>query len=214
MEPTYCPISGESPQEERINCITHLVGIFLSVIGSIVLLGYCLYSQNTLHLISCLIYSLTLIALYSASSYYHSCIHPSTKQTLKIVDHVCIYLLIAGTYTPFTLGPLRDLGGWTLLLLVWSIAIVGIIFTIFAIDRFKWFSLASYLGMGWLILMHIFDLQRELSFTSLVWLVAGGILYSLGTLFYVWEKLSFNHAIWHLFVLGGSVCHYFSIFYL
>lgn len=211
IEPDICPISGESTQEERINTLTHFIGLILSVIGSFFLLGLCFLSDNHFHWISCSIYCITLISLYFASTYYHSCKFLEKKHLLKIVDHICIYLLIAGTYTPFTLGPLQNSGGWLLLTLVWGIALLGIFFKIFAVNRFKIFSTISYLVMGWLIVTHLPELQRELSSTSLIWLIAGGMMYSAGTIFYLWEKLSYNHGIWHLFVLGGSSCHYFSI---
>lgn len=211
MESEVCPISGESAREERINTFTHFIGFVLSVIGTFFLLGCCFLSESNDHWISCSVYCITLISLYLASTYYHACQYLNKKHVLKIIDHICIYLLIAGTYTPYTLGPLRDSGGWLLLTLVWSIALVGIFFKIFAVNRFKLFSTLSYLGMGWLIFTHFPELQRELSPTSLFWLIAGGVVYSAGTIFYLWERLSFSHGIWHLFVLGGSCCHYFSI---
>lgn len=206
-----CPISGETPKEERANYFTHLTGLYLSLVGIVILILACIWSDNPIHLISCSIYGFTLILLYGASTYYHSCKLTSKKYVLKIVDHACIYLLIAGTYTPFTLGPLKESGGLLLLCLVWGIAAVGILLKIIAINRFELLSVIAYLVMGWLVVYNFSTLFQELSLSALIWLIAGGVTYSLGTIFFLWDNLSFNHAIWHVFVLVGSLCHYFSI---
>lgn len=208
---SICPVSGQSVDEERINYLTHLAGLFLSVIGFVILLVYSLHSNNFTDVLSSIIYGITLVSLYAASTFYHGCEHPSKKHKFKIMDHVCIYLLIAGTYTPFTLGPLKDTGGYNLLYLVWGIALVGVAFKIFAISRFQLLSVFAYLGMGWLVVYNFPALSQELSTVGFVCLIAGGLSYSLGVLFYLWEGLSYNHGIWHLFVLGGSSFHYVSI---
>ena len=206
-----CPISGETPEEERINFYTHLVGLFLSVVGAVALFVYSTNSPEPYHSISCAIYGVTLVSLYAASTYYHACRVTSRKYILKIIDHICIYLLIAGTYTPFALGPLRHAGGWDLLYLVWGIAAIGIAFKIVAINRFELLSVIMYVGMGWLVLYNFSALKNELSYSSLVLLFVGGASYSAGTLFYLWDRLAYNHAIWHIFVLGGSMSHYFCV---
>jgi hemolysin III len=206
-----CPISGETEKEERINHLTHLFGLFLSLIGLALLLNYLLRMGNLEQMISYSIYGATLFMLYTASTFYHHCKSHQRKRLLKIIDHVCIYLLIAGSYTPYTMGPLKEVGGVKLMFCVWSIAFIGIAFKILAIDRFKKLSLCAYLGMGWLVLFSLPILTEVLPLVSLVWLIAAGVIYSAGILFYLWESLPFNHGIWHLFVLGGSFCHYCSI---
>lgn len=203
-----CPVSGESQREETFNFATHLFGFILSIVGFL----YLLYAANsTMALITSVIYGTTLVALYGASTFYHSCKVLEKKHILKVVDHACIYLLIAGSYTPFSLGPLQESGGFNLLMIEWIIAIVGIIMKIIAIHRFHFISLIAYLAMGWLVMFSFNDLRNTLSMDSIIWLIAGGVIYSLGTLFYIWDNLPFNHGIWHLFVLGGSACHYISI---
>ncbi len=206
-----CPVSGESPLEEHVNHLTHLAGLVLSIAGWMVLLFYAYQADSISHMVSCSVYGATLVSLYAASAYYHVCKRLDQKQLLRVVDHACIYLLIAGTYTPFSLGPLRDVGGWDLLWIEWTIALVGIVIKVLAINRFQMLSMIAYLAMGWLIIFSWPTLKDELPYTAIIWLVTGGIIYSLGVLFYLWEALPFNHAIWHGFVLAGSICHYFSI---
>ncbi len=205
-----CPVSGETAREDRFNYLTHLIGLFLSLVGGAVLFWESL-SGDIWNVVSCTAYIVTLIGLYTASTFYHRCRHAYRKKAWKIADHACIYLLIAGSSTPFTLGPLRDSFGWHIFFVVWGIAALGIIFKLVAIDRFKRLSLCSYLLLGWLIAFCFPALAEVLSLSSLIWLIAGGVAYTLGTLFYAWESLPFSHAIWHLFVLTGSSCHYFSI---
>jgi len=209
-----CPVSGESLKEEKLNYCTHLIGLILSVFACGYLLFNVDYSENPIHFVSCTIYAATLVALYAASTYYHGARCLTRKHRLKIADHICIYLLIAGSYTPFTLGPLRERGGWEMFYIVWGVAAVGALFKIFTIERFKIFSVVAYLAMGWLMVLNFPAFLEELSWPSLLWLMAGGAVYSLGVIFYVWDDLLFNHAIWHLFVLGGSACHYFSILHI
>lgn len=206
-----CPISGESEQEELFNSITHFFGLLLSFIGFIYLVRLSLQAADEWALISSSIYGATLTLLYAASTYYHSCKTLKLKQTFQIVDHACIYLLIAGSYTPFTLGPLREYGGWNLMAIEWTIAGLGIIMKIVAGDKFKVISLLAYLAMGWLVVFSFNDLLEQIPMQALVWLIVGGLSYTLGTLFYVWDNLPYNHGIWHLFVLFGSISHYFCI---
>ncbi len=205
-----CPVSGETRQEEQINYFTHLIGFFFSIIGGSILI-WISFSGDIWNIFSCCVYSVALIGLYAASTFYHRCDLVFRKKTWQIVDHASIYLLIAGSYTPYTLGPLRDINGWVLFFVVWGIAICGIAFKIVAINRFKRLSLLSYLFMGWLITFSFPALQENLSSSAMMWLIMGGLSYTFGTLFYAWEALPFSHAIWHLFVLGGSCCHYCSI---
>lgn len=207
-----CPISGETHEEERINYWTHLIGFILSLIGAIVLLISTFFYRDIWFIASCAVYGVTLVILYGASTFYHGCKKIHNKRILRIVDHSCIYLFIAGCYTPFTLGPLRNNGGVDLFFLVWGIATIGILMKIFAFNRFQLASLFAYLAMGWLVMFSFSTFMQTISMTSIIFLILGGLSYSLGTIFFMWEKLPYNHAIWHLFVLGGSVFHYMSIF--
>lgn len=207
----HCPISGETPHEERVNYLTHLLGLFLSIIGSSFLITLVARNSGTSQLIACIVYSLCLISLYAASTYYHGCNRLTHKSILRIVDHSCIFLLIAGSYTPFVLGPLEMHGGWTLLYVEWTIAVLGISLKIFAVNRFKIFSLIAYLAMGWLIVLNMSAVIATLSATVLMLISLGGLSYTFGTIFFVWESFPYNHMIWHLFVLGGSAFHYFAI---
>ncbi len=210
MEKIVCPISGETPHEEHINALTHFFGFCLSLVGFVVLFT-SQGKHDFIFWLGCLLYGVTLVCLYAASTYYHRCRSLKLKSILRVVDHVCIYLLIAGSYTPFTLGPLRELGGIPLFWTVWCLALAGIVMKIIDISRFEIFSLIMYLGMGWLGVYYFPSLVKSLSGASFFWLVCGGISYSLGTIFYVWQNLTYNHAIWHLFVLFGSLCHFLSI---
>lgn len=205
-----CPISGETAEEERINYWTHLVGLILSLIGGSILL-WASSQHDYFHKISAYTYTITLIGLYGASTFYHRCSILDKKKRWKVIDHSCIYLFIAGSYTPFTLGPLRDSHGPLLLVIVWSIAIIGILFKIFAIKFFQKISLFSYLLMGWLIIFSLPTLIQHLSFQAILWLMLGGLSYTAGTIFYAWDKLPYSHGIWHLFVLTGTACHYCTI---
>lgn len=209
-----CPISGESHKEEILNHWTHLIGLVLSLIGLPILIIYSFLQKDPWTIASCSIYGCTLVMLYLASTFYHGCTNLIRKSTLRVLDHACIYLLIAGCYTPFALGPLRESNGWTLLIIEWSIAVVGIGIKIFAFNRFQALSLISYLVMGWLVVFSWPVLVDKLSITTLALMMVGGMSYTIGSIFFVWESLPFNHAIWHLFVLCGSSCHYFAIFML
>jgi hemolysin III len=206
-----CPISGETLQEEKVNYFTHYMGLLLSLIGTLFLIIYAILSSDVYYIVSCSVYSTTLILMYAASSYYHSCSILEHKRLLRTADHMCIYLLIAGSYTPFTLGPLRETVGWSLLSVEWACVCLGILFKMIAAHRFRILSVFIYLLMGWLIVFFLPLLTEALSANSFYWLVAGGLSYSVGVFFFMWESLPFNHSIWHVFVLGGSACHYFSI---
>jgi hemolysin III len=211
MNDILCPISGQTKKEERFNTFTHFLGFILSVIGFFYLIIVSIQSENMWTLFSSIVYGLTLMLLYGASSYYHSRQTLEQKQTFKIIDHACIYLLIAGSYTPFTLGPLREFNGWKIMAIEWMIAIIGITLKIIAVDRFQKISLLAYLGMGWLVVFSYDTLMLQMPATAVFWLIAGGISYTVGTCFYIWDRLPFNHGIWHLFVLMGSLSHYICV---
>lgn len=207
----FCPISGETDKEELLNFWTHLIGLLFSMIGFVILVYYSLSSGGTISLTSSAVYGTSLVLLFASSTFYHGCKTVEHKRILKICDHICIYLLIAGSYTPFALGPLREHGGMPLLWVEWAIAAAGIVFKIVAIDRFQIFSTIAYLAMGWLIALIFSSLLETIPPSAFALLVGGGVSYTLGTIFYAWDSLPYNHGIWHLFVLGGSVSHYFSI---
>jgi hemolysin III len=151
--------------------------------------------------------------LYTASTLYHSFQKPKLKHLFKIFDHSCIYVLIAGTYTPFMLVTIRGVLGWSMFALVWSLTVIGVLFKFFFVHRFNIISTITYILMGWIIIIAIKPLFQTLPEDGLIWLICGGLAYTLGTIFYAWKRLPFNHAIWHLFVLTGSVCHFFAVMF-
>jgi hemolysin III len=197
--------------EELANSLTHGAGLIASIIATVFLVMIANGQNDAGKIIVGTIYGSSLILLYGASTLYHSFQSPKAKHYLKIFDHAAIYILIAGSYTPFTLYAVKGFWGEVMLYLIWTIAILGVVFKLFFVNRFKYFSTALYLGMGWLALFAIQPLFENLPFHGLFLLVAGGLSYSLGVIFFLWEKLPFSHAIWHLFVLGGSTCHFFAI---
>ncbi len=197
--------------EEIASSFTHGVGALLSILGLIYLIHLALNSHDVWHWVGFFVYGLSMFVLYLNSTLYHSIQHPKVKHVLRVLDHASIYLLIAGTYTPFLLISLRSPFGWTMLVLIWFIAFTGMLLTPVFLTRFKKLSLASYIFMGWISIFLIYELFQVISFEGLVWLIAGGVVYTVGTIFYMWKSLKFSHPVWHLFVLGGSVCHYISI---
>jgi hemolysin III len=199
--------------EEIANSITIALGLLLSLPGLVGLIIIASLNGNSWHVISCSIYGATLVLSYSAFTLYHTFRSKHVKHIFKILDHSAIYLLIAGTYTPFTLVLLRGNWGWTLFGLVWGLSIIGIIFKIFFVGRFKLVSTISYIFMGWLIVIASKPLFYLIPKGGIGWLVAGGLFYTTGILFYAFKKIPFNHAIWHLFVLAGSICHYFAVIF-
>lgn len=199
--------------EELFNSITHGIGALVSIAGLVLLIINSNIYGNSSHVVSCTIFGFTLVLLYTASTLYHSFQKPKLKHVFKILDHSCIYVLIAGTYTPFLLVTIRGVLGWSMFAVVWSLTVIGVLFKVFFIHRFKIISTIAYILMGWLIIFAIIPLFHALPEGGLVWLICGGLAYTLGTIFYAWEKLPFNHAIWHLFVLTGSVCHFCAIMF-
>jgi len=200
-------------REELWNSITHGVGALLSVAALVLLIVYASSYGGAGHVVSAVIFGVTLILLYSASTLYHSFRKPRLKSVFKILDHSCIYLLIAGTYTPFLLVTLRGVVGWTMFAVIWVMAVSGVLFKMFFVHRFKIISTLAYVFMGWIIIFAIKPLIDSLPTGGIVWLVAGGLAYTLGVIFYAWNKLPFNHAIWHLFVLAGSACHFVAVIF-
>ncbi|KEQ18219.1 PAQR family membrane homeostasis protein TrhA [Endozoicomonas numazuensis] len=197
--------------EEIANSITHGLGALLSVAGLTLLVVYAAQQQDVWRIVSFSIYGATLVLLFLSSTLYHSFQHEKTKKVFKLMDHCSIYLLIAGTYTPFLLVSMRGTVGWIMFAIIWILAITGIVFKVWFGPRFKKLSVATYILMGWLVLFASKELASQISMEGIYWLVAGGLSYTLGAVFYLWKQLPFNHAIWHVFVLGGSVCHFFAV---
>jgi hemolysin III len=198
--------------EEVAHAVTHGAGAVLSVAGLVVLLVRAANLGDAWIITSVAIFGCTLVLLYLASTLYHSVPVGRAKQLLQKIDHAAIYLLIAGTYTPFVLVTLRGAWGWSLFGVVWGLALAGVAFKFRFAGRFNALSTAVYIAMGWLVLVAIKPLIAVLPAPGLAWLVAGGLCYSLGTIFYLWERLPYHHAIWHLWVIGGSVCHWAAVF--
>ena len=199
--------------EEIAHAVTHGIGIPLSIAALAILVAFSVLYGDAWHVTSTAIYGSTLILLYTASTLYHGIPHAGAKKLLQRLDHVAIFLLIAGTYTPFTLVSLRGSWGWILFAMVWGIAILGIYIELWGSSKLRRWSLALYLGMGWLVLIAIKPMLANVETGGLLLLLAGGLSYTLGAIFYAWERLSYNHAIWHIFVLAGSILHFFSVLF-
>ena len=204
-------IAPYSIQEEIANAVSHGLGVLLSVAGLTVLLFYAAMEGSVSKIISYSVYGTSLIALFLASTLYHAISHEKTKKVFKLLDHCAIYLLIAGTYTPLLAITLKGWLGYSMLVVIWSLAAIGIVFKLKFGAKYKYVSLASYLAMGFVCLAFIKSLYQSLDALSFGLLVAGGAFYASGVFFYVQKKIVFNHAIWHLFVLAGAASHYFMI---
>lgn len=198
--------------EEIANSITHGVGAALSVAGLVVMIIAAASSGTAWHIVACTIYGASLMLLYLSSTLYHALTNHRAKRVFRILDHACIYILIAGTYTPFTLVTLRGPWGWTLFGIVWTLAALGVVFKCFFVNRLSFLSTTVYVLMGWIAIVAVRPLWQALSWQGFVWLLLGGMLYTLGVVFFAWQK-RYAHAIWHLFVLGGSVCHFCAVYW-
>ena len=212
MDKNYNQIASESSAERLFNSITHGVGFVLSVVALILMVVYASYNSDAWSIVGVSIFGSTLILLYMSSTLYHAFPSGRIKQIFKTLDQSFIYLLIAGTYTPVLLITLRTTLGWTVFGLVWGMAIGGIAHKIFFSDKLKTLSIVSYVTMGWLSLIVFKSLLNVAPVGLVVWLLIGGAFYTGGLIFYKWERLPFNHAIWHLFVLGGSFSHFMGIY--
>ena len=197
--------------EEIANAITHGIGLLLSIAGFVVLLVLAALRGTAWHIVACSIYGATLICLYTASTLYHAVISPRVKRALRIFDHSAIYLLIAGTYTPFLLVSLRGPWGWSLFGVIWGLALAGVLFKFWFVERFAILSTAVYIAMGWLVVIAAKPVITHLPLTAIIWLLAGGLAYTGGVIFFAAKRIPYSHAIWHLFVLAGSICHYFAV---
>lgn len=198
-------------REELANAWTHGVGAAAALAGGGILITLAALNGDGWQLASAIVFGVALLLLYTASTLYHAIQHPLVKGRLKVFDHCAIYVLIAGTYTPFTLIGLRGPWGWGLFTAIWGLAVAGVIFKLFYTGRFKLLSTAIYIAMGWLIIVAIKPLLAALDGWTLGWLLAGGLAYTLGTVFYHRPNLRYSHAIWHLFVIAGSVGHFIAV---
>lgn len=199
-------------REEFLNVLTHGTGAILSVAALVIMIIYSVYRGTATHLAASLIFGISLVVLYSASTIYHAMVKLKWKRFFRLIDHLSIYILIAGTYTPIALLGLKGTWGWVIFGLIWAFAIVGFIFKFSPLRRSEKLSLSLYALMGWLIIIAIKPLLANMETGALLYLLGGGLCYTFGIYFYAKEKIPYNHAIWHVFVLGGSVLHFFGIF--
>jgi hemolysin III len=200
-----------SPGEEIAHAVSHGVGIVLAITGLAVLVSRAALHGDAIHVTTVAIFGATLILAYVASTLYHAIPLAGPKRVLRILDHSAIYLLIAGTYTPFCLGPLRGPWGWSLLALVWSGAVAGVLFKSLAIGRAPIASVVIYVALGWSVVLAYGPLVRAMSPAGLRLLIAGGVAYTVGLTFFAWKSLRYHHLVWHLFVLAGSILHFFAV---
>jgi hemolysin III len=205
------PTSGYTRAEEWANSITHGIGIGLSIAGLVVAVVLASMKADAYLITASAIYGASLLVLHLSSTLYHSARDLKWKKRFLAADHASIYLLIAGTYTPFCLGPMRGAAGWSLFGIIWALAVIGILREIIRPKRGTWFSTGIYLAMGWLVVGFLFPLVKALSTYGLTMLILGGALYSIGVLFYKWHSLKYHHAVWHLFVVAGATCQFFAV---
>ncbi|GAU08905.1 PAQR family membrane homeostasis protein TrhA [Desulfoplanes formicivorans] len=197
--------------EEIANSVIHGLGVLFSIAGLGVLTAFATAFGNGWHIVSVSIFGGTMIIMYTASTLYHGIPLPRVKMVLRVLDHSSIFLLIAGTYTPFTLVSLHGVWGWTLFVSIWCLAVAGIAIELSPFRKWRTLQIGLYLGMGWAVVVAAKPLLASVPPGGIKLLVAGGLCYTLGVIFYVWRSLKFNHAIWHLFVLAGTVFHFFAI---
>lgn len=200
-------------KHEGLNSLTHAVAALVSVVGLVLLIVFAARYGSVWHVVSFSIYGTTMVLLFTASTLYHRIRNPELKKILRVVDHSAIFLLIAGTYTPITLTALRGPLGWSLFGCVWGLAAAGIVLKIFFTGRFRVVSTLLYLLMGWLVVVAVRPIYHQLPGACLLWLLAGGLAYTGGVIFYLNKSIPCNHAIWHMFVFAGSLCHYTAIFF-
>lgn len=201
------------PLEEKFNIISHGFGFALSIPGLFLLISKAIQFGELTHLVSFSIFGASMILLYAASTFYHSAKSEKWRYRLNILDHASIYVLIAGTYTPFALVTLDGILGWSIFGLVWAMALTGVVLKLFYTGRYNSLSTIMYVVMGWIIVFAVKPLLDNLDPAGFLWLLAGGISYTIGAVIFSFEKIKFNHAIFHIFVLFGSFCHFLSIYY-
>lgn len=198
--------------EERLNFLSHGVAALVSLVGTVVLVALAAGQSDLWKIVSFSIYGGSMTLLFLASTLYHSATSPNARRLFKMLDHCAIFLLIAGTYTPFLLVNMRAGAGWALFAIIWGLAAMGIVLKLVYGHRFKALRVGIYLGMGWLIVFASGELAETVSDLGFWLIVAGGVVYTLGVVFYLFKRIPFNHAIWHLFVVGGSTCHFLAVY--
>lgn len=205
------PDKLQTRAEEIGNATTHAMGALLSLVAIALLIIFASNQNDGLKLISSIVFGSTLLLMYVSSTIYHSLSNPKLKHVFRILDHASIYLLIAGSYTPFVLVTLKGPWGWSLFTIVWSLAVLGVIFKLFFVHRFEVLSTLIYLLMGWMAVVAIKPIYQHLPVGGMACVVAGGLCYTVGVIFFAWERLKFSHVLWHLFVLAGSIFHFFAV---
>lgn len=209
----HAGIKRYSPIEEKFNIISHAVGIVLSIVGSVFLVKRAIFYGDIRHIFSFSLFGVSLIILYVSSTFYHSVQKPELRIKLRVIDHASIFILIAGTYTPFTLITLKGTTGWVIFCISWGLAITGIVFKLLFIGKYSIFSTIMYILMGWVIVFALKPLIHNLPLKGVIWLFSGGISYTIGAILYSFKMIKLNHAIFHIFVLIGSFCHFMSVFF-
>ena len=205
------PVHLETAAEELASSVTHAVGGLLAGAALAVMVALAARGGDDRRVVSVSVYGATLVFMYAASAAYHLVRPPRAKRVLRILDHASIYLLIAGTYTPVTLVALRGAWGWSLFGVTWGLAVAGVVLKSFFVERFELLSTLLYVAMGWIALVAVKPLWASLPAGGLAWLLGGGVAYTAGVAFFLWDHLPFNHAIWHLFVIAGTVCHFLAV---
>lgn len=207
--------SKQTVGQEIFNAITHGIGAALAIAGLVILIIMAAAEGGALRVTAVTIYGISLVVLYLASTLYHSLHVPRVKRIFEIIDHAAIFALIAGSYTPYLLilFPEHPIWGWPAFFAIWTLAVAGILFKSFYTGRYDFISTMIYIAMGWICLFAIYDIYHALEFGGVVLLVAGGLAYTVGTIFYLWERFWAHHAIWHFFVLAGSTFHFFSVLF-
>lgn len=205
-------MAEQTKLEEQLNVISHGIGAILGIAGLVLLIIFST-DKTEYSLFSVIVYGISIIVLFTASTLYHAMKGEKRKHYFRIIDHISIYFLIAGTYTPVLLITLEESLGWTLFWIVWGVAAFGVILKLFFTGRFELFSTLLYLVMGWLIVFDFANLSEAIGSKGVLWLFAGGLFYTVGIIFYAFQRIPYNHVIWHLFVLGGAICHFFMIFW-
>lgn len=204
---------AETPAEEWASVATHALGALLAVTAAVLMVTFAVSRGDIWHVTTLAIFGSTLVAVYVASTLYHALRHPRWRQAMLVCDHACIFLLIAGTYTPFMLVMIGGAWGWSIFSVMWALAVTGVLLKLRFGDRFQLLSVAIYVAMGWMAVICAGQLIAASTPLGLTWLLAGGMAYTTGVVFYLWHHLPFNHAIWHLFVIAGSACHVTAAFH-
>ncbi len=206
-------ITFYDPKEEKINVISHAIGLVLSILGTVMLVAKAWSLAGFSKIFPFVVYGISLIVLYTASTIYHKERNPEKRKRYKIFDHAAIYFLIVGTYTPFTLVVLKGTLGWTIFGIAWGLAMIGIILKLFFTGKYIKISTAAYIMMGWLIVFAIRPLIEYFTKEGLIWLFTGGLFYTVGAILYGFKKIKYTHAIFHVFVLIASICHFIAVYY-